>query len=32
MVEPALGNQILWKLATTLGDRLRETNKLIASR
>lgn len=32
MVEPALGNQILWKLATTLGDRLRETNKLIAAR
>jgi serine/threonine protein phosphatase PrpC len=30
MLEPALGNQILWKLATTLGQRLRETNRLLA--
>lgn len=29
MVEPALGNQVLWKLATTLGDRLRAANRLI---
>jgi hypothetical protein len=29
MLEPALGNQVLWKLATTLGDRLRATNRLI---
>jgi serine/threonine protein phosphatase PrpC len=29
MVEPALGNQILWKLAMTLGDRLRATNRLL---
>jgi PPM family protein phosphatase len=30
MLEPALGNQVLWKLATTLGDRLRSTNRLLA--
>jgi PPM family protein phosphatase len=30
MLEPALGNQILWKLATTLGRRLRETNRLLS--
>lgn len=30
MLEPTLGNQILWKLATTLGQRLRETNRLLS--
>lgn len=29
MLEPALGNQILWKLTTTLGDRLRQTNRML---
>ncbi len=29
MLEPALGNQILWKLSTTLGDRLRATNRML---
>ena len=27
MVEPALGNAILWKLVATLGQRLRHTTK-----
>ena len=29
MVEPALGNQIIWKLVATLGQRLRSTNKML---
>ena len=29
MLEPVLGNQILWKLMVTLGARLRSTNKLL---
>ena len=27
MLEPALGNQIVWKLVSTLGNRLRDTTK-----
>lgn len=29
LVEPGLGNQILWKLTSTLGDRLRATNRML---
>ncbi len=29
--EPVLGNQLLWKLLRTLGERLRETNAKLAS-
>jgi len=27
--EPALGNKILWKLLSTLGGRLRNTNMMV---
>lgn len=30
IMEPALGNQMLWKLLTTLSHRLRTTNKLVS--
>lgn len=30
MQEPSLGNQVLWKLAATLGSRLRDTNRLLS--
>lgn len=30
--EPELGNQILWKLLRTVGQRLRETNRLLSTR
>ncbi|MBT3221150.1 MAG: cyclic nucleotide-binding domain-containing protein, partial [Proteobacteria bacterium] len=32
MMEPALGNLLLWKLVATLGQRLRATNKALTNR
>ncbi|MFT7522083.1 MAG: serine/threonine protein phosphatase PrpC [Kiritimatiellia bacterium] len=31
MLEPVLGNQIMWKLVVTLGTRLRQTNKMLGN-
>ena len=31
MMEPALGNLLLWKLVATLGQRLRNTNQQLTA-